>query len=129
MFKKKDHAMLEEAYAKVMMNEINSEMPMEDEPEGKNYDVEIINHFLEDISDAVKTGDIEKAKSLIEILNIKMNGENNSNSNDDLDLDEEPQSTGGNEGTGKYISKKQKSADHKTDFYINRMNLKPGKDF
>ena len=31
MFKKKDHAMLEEAYNKVLMNEISSELPPEEE--------------------------------------------------------------------------------------------------
>jgi hypothetical protein len=129
MFKKKDHAMLEEAYNKVLMNEIHAEFPPDENSEHGDEN-SYINHHIDDIKHAMEMGDIETAKSLIEVLNAKVNGGSNSSSDDDVDFeDEEPQSTGGNEGTGEYISNKDRSAQHKSDFLINRMNLKPGKDF
>jgi hypothetical protein len=127
MIKKKDHAMLEEAYSKVLMNEIHAEFPeYEDESEDSGSDK--IKALIAAISGASEVGDKESLKRNVEELNRHLNG----GSSDDNDLDfetEEPQTMGGNEGTGKYISNKEKSAQHKNDFLINRMNLKPGKDF
>jgi hypothetical protein len=132
MFKKKDHAMLEEAYAKVMMNEIHSNVPMDDEPEnfpggdgGESHHSNIEN-LCDQLKQAIKYGEVVAADGIMTKLQKYIN--NSKSSDSDLEL-EEPQSTGGNEGTGRYISNKQKSAEHKTDFYINRMNLKPGEDF
>ena len=118
--------MLEEAYSKVLMNEINAEFP-EHEDESGEHSSDEIKSLISAIQGASEVGDKESLKRSVEQLNRLVNGES---SDSDIDFeDEEPQSTGGNEGTGHYVSNKQKSADHKTDFYINRMNLKPGKDF
>ena len=126
MFKKKDHAMLEEAYRKVLMNEISSEMPPEEEPSEQGGEE---NSKRESLINAIKgaseTGDMDSLKRNVAELNALLNG---SMPPDDYEI-EEPQKTGGNEGTERYLSKKEKSAQHKSDFLINRMNLKPGKDF
>jgi hypothetical protein len=123
MFKKKDHVTLEEAYNKVLMNEISSELPPEEEDDqegGSDRDA-----LIAAIKGASEVGDMESLKRNVAELNALLNGNMPS---DDYEI-EEPQSSGGNEGTGKYISNKEKSSQHKSDFLINRMNLKPGKDF
>lgn len=126
MFKKKDHAMLEEAYAKVMMNEITMGDGPEDEGRDEHEDLDLSGderkwlNLLHSLNDAINDQQYHNAK---EIMKSFLHAENS------LEDEEEPQSTGGNEGTGRYISNKQKSAEHKTDFYINRMNMKPGEDF
>jgi hypothetical protein len=121
MFKKKDHAMLEEAYNKVLMNEIHAEFPPDDEDKDEHEDLDL-------------TGEERKWVDLLHRLNDAINDQQYHNATDIMkgflqSEDEEPQSTGGNEGTGQYISNKDRSAQYKSDFLINRMNLKPGKDF
>ena len=127
MFKKKDHAMLEEAYNKVLMNEISSELPPEEDGSEESHQEGGSNResLIAAIKGANEVGDMESLKKSVAELNALLNG---NLPQDDYEI-EEPQSTGGNEGTGQYISKKDRSAQHKNDFLINRMNLKPGKDF
>jgi hypothetical protein len=127
MFKKKDHAMLEEAYSKVMMNEIHSNVPM-DEGDGEGDDnKESISHdFIVRLQGALEVGDYEALKRVTNEFSSFLG---DGGAGDDFGHEEEPQSHGGNQGTGHYVSNKQKSKERSEDFLINRMNLKPGKDF
>jgi len=122
MIKKKDHALLEEAYAKVMLSEITSELP---EEEGNNEDTSKIDSLISAMNEAHKAGDMDSLKRTIAELNVVLHIDT-AMPDDDYEF-EEPQSSAG--GTGKYISNKEKSKQAQDDFLINRMNLKPGKDF
>jgi hypothetical protein len=123
MIKKKDHALLEEAYAKVMLSEITSELP--EDPENNNKeDTSKIDSLIAAMNEAHGAGDMDSLKRTIAELNVVLHIDSGM-PDDDYEF-EEPQSSG---GTGQYISNKQKSKEAQNDFLINRMNLKPGKDF
>ena len=67
MFKKKDHAMLEEAYNKVLMNEISSELPPEEEGSEESHQEGGSNResLIAAIKGANEVGDMESLKKSV----------------------------------------------------------------
>jgi len=113
---KKQPSLLEaydQVYSKKVINEIHAEFPPEEDHDKVKRD-----ELVTAIQGASEAGDMDSLKRAVEELQGLLGG----------DIEgEEPQSSSAD--TGRYLSKKDQSKKHKEDFLIQRMNLKPGKDF
>ena len=106
-----DHNLILEAYNKVI-NEIQDMSP-EDGSEKKE---KTCHDFIQELQNKFFASDYEGLTQTVKAFDKYLSTGQTHQTNDE------------EQGTGQYISNKQKSKEHKDDFLVSRMNMKFPKD-
>jgi hypothetical protein len=124
MLKRKEEEMIYEMYAKKVINEISSEMPFDEEPEAqgeRSLKKDEAEQFIIRIKGAVEVEDFDAVKNIVKAF---YNFLNDGEQPEEADYSHAEPHHEEDQGTGRYLSKKQQSSDFKTNHLIDRMGLK-----
>jgi hypothetical protein len=111
-----DHNLILEAYNKVL-NEIQDMSP----EEGSENKEKTCHDFIQELQNKFFANDYDALAQTVKAFDKYLTTGQTHQSHDEEPFEDK-------QGTGQYISNKQKSQDHKNDFMINRMNMKVPKD-